>query len=176
MYFLARPPYLRWLVAGSAVVLSLYADLRPSTTVPHPFALTEIAAGDEITTALIETRQVPVGLFAPVELPDRASRPVLPGEPITEAVLGGARLGIPLGWWAIELAVPPDATAGDGIRVVIAPEVPGGEAEVVSGQLVSPGIDDGVGEVMALVALPPESAPVVALAWADGRASVLLAP
>lgn len=175
MLWLTRPPYLRWLVAAVAVALALYAELRPPPTAPHPFAVEEIPAGEEVTRARVELRPVPPGMLGDVELPAVAGRTIRPGEPVLPAALEGVAGSIPEGWWALELPVPEGASPGMELRVVVAPADLGGEAQAVPGVMVQSSSADVALEPSTLVAVPPAAGVEVAVAAREGRVTVLLA-
>ena len=48
MFWLTRPPYLRWAAAAAVVVAAFLWDLRGSSDILYPFATSAIAAGATI--------------------------------------------------------------------------------------------------------------------------------
>ncbi len=167
MFWLARPPYLRWAAACVLVVTAFVLDLAPPATVAHPFAVADLPAGAEVTEGDVIFRQVPAGLLDPVTLPFVTGRPVAEGEPVL-ASDRAAGPPVPEGWWSIELPVPAGTRAGTEVRLVT------GGGEPVPGIVVAAPVADGFSEPMALVAVPGDAADSVAAAAADRRVTVLL--
>lgn len=165
MFWLTRPPYLRWAAACVIVVGSLWVELRPTDTVRHPFAVAVIDVGDVIDHSVVEWRDVPVGLLAPVHLPATSDRSVAAGEPILSSS-ATTDVGIPAGWWALELSLPIGARPGSPVRIVAATGVSDG--------LVIEVRDGDFGESTGLVAVPESAAEGVATAAADHGLTVLL--
>lgn len=167
MFWLSRPPYLRWALAALLVAGGIVAEFRPSSTVSHPFATEPIEVGETVDDSRVTYRPVPAGLLEPVALPVtadrrlRAGEPVLAGDPEDDG-------GIPPGWWAIELDLPTDAAPGMTVRVV----TPFGVADGV----VVAAVDGDFGERRGLVAVPDGESQVVAEAVLDSRIAVLLGP
>jgi hypothetical protein len=166
VFWLSRPPYIRWALAGLVVLVGLLVEFRPAQTVAHPFAAETIGVGETVDESRVIWRDVPVDLLAPVMLPATATRRIEPGEP----VLGGAPAGdpgaIPAGWWAIELGVPAGATTGMAVKLV-------SDTGATDG-LVIETRDGDFGERTGLVAVPGDSAQLVARASLDGSVAVLL--
>ncbi len=53
MFWLARPPYLRWAAAAAVVVAALVWDLRGTGDILYPFAARAIAGGAAITETVV---------------------------------------------------------------------------------------------------------------------------
>jgi hypothetical protein len=172
VFFLTKPPLLRWAAATVLVLVALWADLRTDPTVPHPFALSDLAAGDTIELRDVQMRSVPPDLFDPVDLPAVAGRAVGAGEPILASVLDPSSIDVPDGWLAVELGVPGGTGPGSHVVAIIAhPESPAPTSH--RGLVVSVDEGDGFGGLLATCAFPPEAASAVAVAAAEGRVSVL---
>lgn len=167
MFWLSRPPYLRWALAALILVTGVFIEIRPTQTVPHPFAVDTVGVGDVVDETQVIWRDVPTGLLAPVHLPITASRQIVAGEPVLAG--GGttsADTGIPEGWWAIELDVPTGAEPGMRVRLVT-------PSRGVEGLIID--VRDGdFGERSGLVAVPDGSADAVAAAVLDGTVAVLV--
>ena len=141
--------------------------MRPEATAPHPFAVETISIGEQIDESRIRWRDVPAGLFLPVELPTTATRRIEPGEPVLADASGEPEASaIPKGWWALELDVPNGTRAGMTVRIVTHSGTADGIIiEVRSGDF---------GERTGLVAVPDEQASVVAKAILDSTVAVLI--
>ncbi|MGH8873888.1 MAG: SAF domain-containing protein [Acidimicrobiia bacterium] len=177
MLWLRRPPYLRWAAAGLLVLAATWLEVRPQPTVKHPFAVTEVPAGAHLTEAALEWRAVPVGLLPAVSRSGTLRRPLSAGEPVLPSHLDqGARP--PSDWWALEARVPFDTAPGAAVQMVILPDVPGASARAVPGIVIrsGPTSDPFLPDGTALVAVPPEEATEAAVAVAEGRVAVLVAP
>ena len=172
MFWLTRPPFVRWAAGALLVVAAIIADVRSGGTELRPFAAADLAAGSEAQSASIEWRKVPAGLLlSPVLDGMTIQRKVLRGEPLTPSALTD-RAGPPPGWWSIELRIPEAAEAGSRARIVVADPPLASEAYIVS---ISPGgaFDDSA---TGLVAVPSENVDAIARAAALGSVVVLVAP
>ena len=167
MFWLSRPPYLRWALAGLVILVGLVVELRPPRTIAHPFAAETIGVGEAVDESRVVWRDVPVGLLVPVVLPSTATRRIEPGEPVPSMDSGADDRGaIPEGWWGIELDVPAGAAAGMAVKLV-------SHAATADGLVIE--IRDGdFGERTGLVAVAGDSAEFVALASLDATVAVLL--
>ena len=170
MFWLERPPLLRWLAAALVLVGSVALDLTGNATEPFPFVTTAVARGDPIDAAALEWRDVPVGLLGePADTTGVATRNLAPGEPLVGGAVTGVR-AVPGGWWAVPVELPESARAGMPVRLVAlepALDVEGVVAETArtgAFAVARPG----------LVAVPPDTAGAVAQAAAGGRLVVLL--
>ena len=172
MFWLTRPPYVRWAAAAAVVVAAFLWDLRGSSDILYPFASSPIAAGAPITEADVEWRRIPDGTMALPDLSDPvAARDVPAGEPIVPSAVSGATT-IPEGWWSVPAPLP--ATAVPGTRIHLVDTVSGFETD---GIVVAAGSDDlmSYGE-SGMVAVPPESATPIAIAANEGTLVILLEP
>jgi hypothetical protein len=172
MYWLARPPYLRWLVAVLVVVLSLINDVRTMLSVEHPFAAGPLAAGTTVRPEDVVMARVPAGLLPPVALPLRLVHPVGAGEPLTPSLASDPVSRVPAGWVGIALEVPGPVSPGDEL-LLIGTSDDGGADLAVDGRVVSVQPEDGFSPAGALVAIPREAAAGVAAARLEGRLTVL---
>ena len=171
VFWLSRPPYLRWAAAVALVLIALVWDLRGRSGVQYPFAASTIQAGAAIGEGDVEWKTAPRGLFdAPDLSTPVAARSIAAGEPILPSAIDD-EAGVPEGWWAVPVALPAAATPGGAVRLI----VPGGvEAD---GIVVAVGNSDLLSFSDAgLVAVPPARATAVATAAMDGTLIVLLAP
>jgi len=154
------------------VVGALALDLTQRTTRPHPFAAVPITRGAPITPDMIEWRDVPAGLL---EVPDlteaRAGRRLLPGEPILPTALA-SEAAIPDGWWSVPMVLPDGVEPGARVRVVTVDPPLAVDGIVVSATEAGAFATGRTG----LIAIPGQSAAMVAAAAVDGNATVLFAP
>ncbi|MGB9357758.1 MAG: SAF domain-containing protein [Acidimicrobiia bacterium] len=172
MFWLTRPPYLRWAAAAAVVLAALLWDLRDEAEVPYPFTARSIAAGTPIAESMIEWRNLPEGAMALPDLSDPvAARDLPPGEPIVPSAVSGAPV-IPDGWWSVPVPLSHRAVPGSRIRLIDALS-----ALEVDGVVVAAGTDDLMSvDTSGLVAVPPDAAATVAIAAAEGTLVVLLEP
>jgi hypothetical protein len=172
VFWLSKPPYVRWLAAAAVVLAAVAWDLSGRRMESFPFAAVEISAGRVIDSEDIEWRDVPTGLMP---LPDLSqpttSRHVTRGEPITASAVS-SETSIPDGWWAIPVALPAIAVSGAMVRLVV---VESGFS--VDGIVVAASERDLLSLADAgLVAVPGDAAETVARAAADGGVTVLVRP
>ncbi len=167
MFWLSRPPYLRWTLACLVLVGGAALELRPQATAPHPFAVETINIGEQIDEKSVRWSDVPAGLFLPVDLPMTATRRIEPGEPVLAQASEEPRAsGIPKGWWALELDVPNGTRAGMTVRLVT-------QSTTADGIVISVEMGD-FGERNGLVAIPEDRASHVAKAILDSTVAVLI--
>jgi hypothetical protein len=153
--------WIRWSVATLIIVVVVVGQLRDPSTVAYPFAGEAIGAGTEITAAAIEWRDVPDGLLPDAELIGIARTDIAIGAPITPDRLATTPL-VPPDWWTIELPVGRIATVGAAIRIVVLEP-----NSTVTGVLTAlPQADPFGGELLGTVAIPPDTADLVARAAA----------
>lgn len=173
MYWLQRPPYLRWAAAALLVAGAVAWDLRGTATSPHPFLTATVAAGSPIPADAVEWRSVPAGLLDPPELDGRvAALDLDAGDPITTSVLTDPATA-PEGWWAVPITLGRHARPGDEVMLVtIDPPltIPGVVLEAEAGDTYSLDFRP------AVVAVPGESAPLVAAAAGEGRIVAVVRP
>ena len=172
MFWLTRPPYLRWAAAALLLVAALAWDLRGRSGMSYPFAANSIEAGAAIGEADVEWRTVPSGVM---EMPDLsvpiASRAIAAGEPILPSALD-AGAGIPEGWWSVPVALQAAAVPGSRVRLIAIDTRVETDGIVVAG-----GSTDLLSMSDAgLVAVPPEHAASVAAAAVEGSLIVLVEP
>ena len=173
MYWLPRPPYLRW-AAALLLILGAFAwDRRAPALELRPFASRALQAGETLDAGVVDWRPVPAGLLAAVD-PEGATAAVDldAGAPLVEAVLrrGAA---VPEGWWEVPVAVGAHARAGSEVMLVILDP-----PATVSGLVVSPQQGDAysLDYRPAVVAVPADSAALVAAAAAAGTLVAAVAP
>jgi hypothetical protein len=173
VYWLQRPPYLRWTAAALLLLAALAWDLRQPATELMPFAARAVQAGEAIDAAAVEWREVPAHLLPPVDLSTAFAAVDLDhGDPLVEGVLRGP-LTTPDGW--LEIPVETGANPGPGDQVVLVITEP---PATVPGLV----IDRQEGDAYSLdfrpavVAVPAESAALVAAAAAGGTLVVAVKP
>lgn len=167
VFWLRRPPYLRWLAAAAIVSVAVLIEFGGRGTEPYPFVAAPIASGAAVVDAL-EWNEVPAGLLPDPGDPDgRAARALAAGEPLT-ATATNATAPIPAGWWSVPVPLPPTAQAGASVRLV-SPE----EGIDVEGVVTTPS-ESGAFATTAdgLVAVPPDAA--AGVARAIGRSSLVV--
>jgi len=172
VFWLTRPPYLRWAAAVVIVVAAFAWDMRGRAEVLYPFASNPISAGSPIVDSEVEWRSVPADVMASPDLSDPvATRNIEEGEPIVPSAVSG-EAAIPDGWWAVPLALPASATAGSQVWLV--GTASGLETE---GIVVAAGSNDLLSyDAMGMVAVPPEVATAVAVESNEGSLVVLVDP
>jgi hypothetical protein len=173
VYWLQHPPYLRWGAAAFLVLAALGWDLRRPATELMPFAARALQSGEAIDSAAVEWKEVPAhllpaadlaGTFAAVDL-DR-------GDPLVDGVLRG--LGAtPDGWLEIPMETGIHARPGDEVVLVVTDP-----PATVPGLVVDPQKGDAYSLDFrpAVVAVPSESAALVAAAAAQGTLVVAVKP
>ena len=163
MFWLTRPPYLRWAAGILIGTVAVVAEFRPPTTTPHPFAVVDIPAGTLVERADVTFRDVPVGLFDAVELPVTVSRPVAAGHPLLrepETVTSA----VPDGWWALTIDLAEGITPGTSVRLALPDRTVDG--------IVVDRFEGSFGEQAGLVAVPSDATGAVAAAVRDGSVVV----
>ena len=167
MYWLRRPPYLRWFSAALILIVGLAIEFRDDAVEPYPFAAQPIDAGADIGPS-ISWREVPRGLLPQWSGPVTgvAARDVPIGEPVTPSLL--ARTVVPKEWWSVPIPLPTAAAPGTPVRVVLQTT-----GTVVDGIVVESGIDTGF-ETVGMVAFSPTDAPQAAAAVADSALVVMI--
>jgi hypothetical protein len=168
--WLQSPPWARWIAALLIAAAAVWIEIRPAPTTLHAFAIEDIPAGTVIDHTNTETRPMPAGSLAPVELGQTALRPIHAGDPVLATDIGDLQELAPSNWWAIELSLPRSAQAGDSARLVLLDG-----SEVVNGVVITPAGEDPLGSGLGMIAVPPETAGEVARAVAEGRAAVMIA-
>jgi hypothetical protein len=171
VFWLSRPPFLRWFAAGAIVLAALAWDLSKRQSEPFPFAATTIFAGTPITDDLIEWRALPVGSIPqPILSGVSAAADINVGEPLIRSVLSSTPQ-LPDGWWSIPIDIPNGIPAGAAIRVVL----PDGNA--ATGVVTQPATSDGYGVPSpGAVGFPQSIADTVAQLASTGDLVVLVEP
>jgi hypothetical protein len=169
MFWLARPPYWRWLAAAAVLATALYLDLTGPPTERYPFVDASVGAGEAV---VVEWRDVPRGLLPPHGgTSGIAGRALAAGTPLVDGLLEPAAV-VPQDWWAVTVELPADVNAGR--EVMITTRAPDLQAV---GIVVTPPTTSGFGSLSpGLVAFPPDHAPAIANALAERRATVLVRP
>ncbi|MBN2112799.1 MAG: hypothetical protein JW785_01585 [Acidimicrobiia bacterium] len=168
-----RPPYLRWAAAALLVLGAFAWDRRAPALEPHPFAARDLQAGEALDASAVSWRETPAGLLPSPDLRGAAAAVDLAaGDPLVPALL---RYGpeVPQGWWEIPVAIGPHAGPGDEVMLLVAdPPV------TVPGLVVTPQRGDAysLDYRPAVVAVPAESAALVAAAAAAGTLVAAVAP
>jgi hypothetical protein len=169
--WLQTPPWGRWAVAALIAAAALWIEFRPEEMAPHPFAVNAISAGTTVDQSNTETRMVPVGTFATVELGQVARITIPAGDPVLASQLGEEGEVAPEGWWSLEMPLPLGARRGDAARIVLL------DSDLVAEAMVIEDADeDPLGSGTGLVAVEATLAPDVARAAGVGRAVVMIAP
>jgi hypothetical protein len=172
VYWLQRPPYLRWAAALALVLGAAAWDLRPAVTDLHPFLTAPVRAGEPIVDW--EWRAVPSGVLPDPISPSGAAAAVdLPADtPLIEPTLRSP-IAAPPGWWEVPVAVGAHASAGDEVLLVVVDPPTTVAGIVVTAQQGDPYSLD---YVPAAVAVPAEFAPLVAAASAGGTLVAAVRP
>ncbi len=173
MYWLPRPPYLRWAAAALLLLGALAWDLRGPALEMRPFAARALPAGEALDASAVEWREVPAGLLPAPDLNGTtAAVDLAVGDPLVDAVLTRGAV-VPPGWWKVPVAVGTYATAGDAVMLVLTDP-----PATVEGLVVSPQQGDAysLDYRPAVVAVPAETAALVAAAAAAGSLVAAVAP
>ena len=172
VFWLQRPPYLRWAAMGALVVFAVWIDLRGGGSEERPFAAADLAPGATLSEENVEWREVQRGLLPKANLDGKvAAHAIERGDPITPSSTADYRLP-PDDWWSVELPLPDGATAGQAARVVVEDPPISMDAVIVS--IAESGAF--ANSDRGLVAVPADHADTVARAAARGAAIVLVAP
>ncbi|MBU1865463.1 MAG: hypothetical protein KKE89_03530 [Actinobacteria bacterium] len=173
MYWLQRPPYLRWAAAALLVIGAAMWDLRPEPTTLHPYLITDVSAGDPIEDGDIEWRRVPAGLIAAPDLSAPiAATDLNSGQPLCDAMLRKPAV-VPPGWWSVPVTVGSHAGAGDEVLLVVVDP-----PTTVVGIVVTPQRGDpySLNYRPASVAVPAASAPLIAASSSSGTLVAAVRP
>lgn len=179
VYWLRRPPYLRWVAAALLVGTAAWLDLRPDPTELRPFAAVDLQAGVTIEPSEIAWRRVPRGILPPLHDPAGVVvRPVAAGEPLLPSSLALDRVPAPEGWWTMEVRLPQGAVPGQPVQLIVLPTDPAGVPQAVTGLVIVPAPADqdplAIEEAPGLIAVPGEAATFTAAAIADQRVTAIL--
>ena len=164
MFWLRRPPYLRWLAAFLIMLCGLAWELQPASTVRYPFVAEQVAIGQDIGE--VRWRDVPADLFPRWDHPISgvAVTNLPPGTPLLPSLLSDQ--SIPPGWWAVSLPLPDPVTPGTPVRITA-----GGRS--ADGVAVAEITDNGF-EQTGTVAFPPDVADQVAEMATDSALVVMI--
>jgi hypothetical protein len=167
MYWLRRPPYLRWISACLLLTVGFVWETRDESREPYPFASESIAPGEVIDLS-VDWRDIPAGLLPAWNGPVAgvAIATITGGDPLLPSAVG--TFSLPPDWWSIAISLPQPAAPGTPIRLVT-----DASGATVEGILVESGIDDGF-ETIAMVAFAPADAPRVAAAASDNALVVMM--
>ena len=164
MYWLRRPPYLRWITAALLLIAGLAIEFRQAPTERYPFAAATIPAGTALEQA-IDWHRVPSGLLPPWPgaVGGIANTEIAAGDPMLPSTV--ATFAVPDDWWSVAIPLPTVAAPGTAIRLVL-----DSAGTVVEGVLLEGGIEDGF-ETIGMVAFAAADATRVAAALGDAAAS-----
>ena len=101
MLWLTRPPYLRWSLVALLVVASLWVEIRPTSSVTHPYLAHDLARGEAVEGAL-EWRTVAGGVLEPVMGTGFADRDLVASQPLLPGDTTDAPITVPPGWWLLD--------------------------------------------------------------------------
>lgn len=169
MLWLQPIPWARWAAATAIAAIALWVEVAPDPSVEHPFAIVDIAQGDDLTAANVELRRVPAGLLVPVGSGSVATRDISAGSPLRPGDTASPNAIVPEGWWVVATDLPPQASRGDRVRIVILDS-----GDTVDGVVASTQSADHFSVSEGAVAVPPALAPEVARAVSEGRMVVLV--
>ena len=170
MFWLQRPPLLRWVAAALLLIGSAVLDLARDATEPFPFVTTAVAKGDTVGPGALDWRDVPMGLLGEAATPAGvATRDLVPGEPLVAGAVTDA-VAVPGGWWAVPVELPEGARVGARVRLVALEPVLDVEGVVAR----APQSGAFAVATPGLVAVAPDAAGAVAQAAIGGRLVVLI--
>lgn len=174
MLWIARPPYIRWTLIGLLVLVSLWLEIRPSSTVSHPFLTRDLIRGETVEDAL-EWRDIAPDVLEPVPGAGFANRRLTAGQPLLPGDTTDVAMTVPPGWWLVEVDVPAEAAAGSEVQLVILPAAGHRPLAPIGGLVTGVRAADFEGDsLIGSVALPPDRAATAAVAIAEKRVSVLV--
>jgi len=169
MFWLTRPPFLRWFAAAAVIAGAAYMDLTGPPGESYPFVAEPADTGQSVA---VEWRRVPRGVLPPhADVSGVARQHLKAGTPLVAGLLEAAPV-VPGNWWAVSVELPITATAGDDVMITTrAPDLQ------VVGIVVAPSTSTGFGSATpGLVAFPPDRAAAIANAIAEQRATILVRP
>ncbi len=156
------------------VIVSLWLELRPTSTVSHPYLTRDLVRGEPVAEAL-EWREIARGVLDSVPGTGFASRKLAGGQPLLPGDTVEVALEVPAGWWLLDLAVPSDATIGTRISLVVRPYDGQQPAAPIGGIVTAVRAGEYAGDPpIGAVAFPPDLAAAAAVAIAEDRVSVLV--
>jgi hypothetical protein len=164
VYWLRRPPHLRWAIAAAVIVAAAVWDARGPATVEYPFAAVAAAPGTPVDE-VVEWRTVPAGVLPDWTGPVGGSVGVAlaKGDPLLPSLVAAGSV-VPAGWWSVPLELPAPIPPGSPVRVLL------GGREVAG--VVAQSAGDYQQE--ALVAFPADAAAAVAAASRDDAIVVMV--
>lgn len=165
MYWLRRPPYMRWLIAAGLILAAAIWDTAEPATVEYPFAASAIEPAASIT-GNVEWRAIPTGLLPewPGLVAGTARVGLAAGDPILPSLIADEPM--PADWWSIPLELPAPIPAGTPVRVLFPTD-----GTEITGMVTREAGDFGQG---ALVAFPEGDAAAVAVAAGDDAIVVMV--
>lgn len=166
MYWLRRPPYLRWAVAAALILVAAIWDSAGPATVPYPFATATIEPGTAVD-GNVEWRAIPAGLLPSWTGPVTGSARVYlaAGDPLLPSLVTAGD-PVPSGWWSIPLQLPAPIPPGTPVQVLL-----NGDVTPISGVVTR---EAGDYQQDALVAFPDHDAAAVAIAARDDAIVVMV--
>ncbi len=170
MIWLDRPPWSKWVAVAAFSLFALWMEVKPEPVVDHPFATTDIEAGEQLGTHNTELRPLPKGLLEAPEAGAHALAAIPAGAPVLAAHTGDESSVMPRGWLIVSMDVPQGALTGDRVKIALLDD-----GDLIDGVISSTGDSDGLTSSLGGVAVPSDLAPRVALAAIAGRVSVLVA-
>lgn len=171
VYWMSRPPYVRWAAAGMILIIGVVNEFRPATTIPVPVARSDLAVGSLVEEEAVAWFDGSPDLFDEISLPIRLGRSVRAGDPITAADFPSEADRAPADWWRIALPVPTATAAGSEVLAVVGSN---GGTTTHQGISVSEVLDDGFGSTFALVAFSGADAAAVASGVALNQLTVMV--
>ena len=165
VFWLRRPPYLRWIIAAAVLLVGGFLDTRSAETVDYPHAESDIHAGQSIADQM-EWRRVPAGLLPRWEgdVVGYAVTDLAAGTPLLPSLVDA--VSVPDGWWSVAISLPQSIGPGTPIRV-------SARDTVVTGILSGEVVDNGY-EFVGPVAFPANDAALVAAAAASDTVVVMI--
>ena len=173
VYWMHRPPYVRWATGALLLLGALSWDLRSGATVQHPYAARPIAAGEAISADDVEWRVVDARVLPQVALGGMVAMVDVPaGSPFTPPLVGPAR-DVPDGWWAVPITLGAYAATGAEVMLVLSDPPRTIAGLVIASQHGDPFTLDFS---PAVVAVPGPDAAAAARASADGTLVAAVRP
>lgn len=174
MFWLARPPYLRWAAAALLVGTTLWVELAPAPGVPLTFLTGDVAAGTPLDPGMVETRFVPDPGFETVAPEGSAAIDLRAGDPLLGSHV--SEIGIPTDWVVIAAPVPRHATPGAMATGVILADSAASATSEFPALVVATPPEDSFDASSGTLALPAEWLAPVASAISAGRLVVATDP
>lgn len=151
----------------------MWWDLAPQPTHTHPFARSEITAGQPLAPELFEFVEVPVGLFSELEIEGVAAVTLNKGEPLLASSV--TQFTPPDGWWTVEMELPDGSVPGASVQVALLQTNPSLPTQTVPGFVVAPnGQGSSFSSNVGLIAVPEQFLNQVASSLSQHRVVVFL--